>query len=241
VSGAMTPAQTAEQIAATEGRGAYGKGGVNEFTGAADRVGQSSINENNAQAGAAGARAGESRASVEKIRAETSDIKAGAASGKEEMKMRGQAADQVREQIASLVAQGKSLRDPMTGALRPEAEKEFEQLQNRIQDLRTEEGRATKQRQADLDNLNRRAAARDAGLPYARTQADVDALPDGAKYVAANGAVAVKQAAGQVRDNSASSGRAAPAPSKPITQAEYARLPSGSAFTAPDGTRRVKP
>jgi hypothetical protein len=62
VSGAMSTQAGAERIAATEGKGAYGKGGVNEFTGAPDQVGRSAINENNAQAGSASAAAGKYRA-----------------------------------------------------------------------------------------------------------------------------------------------------------------------------------
>jgi hypothetical protein len=54
LAGKLTPAQTAEGVAATKGEGAYGKGNVNTFTGTPDAVGKSVIAENNAQAGSAG-------------------------------------------------------------------------------------------------------------------------------------------------------------------------------------------
>ena len=53
LAGKLTPAQAAEGVAATDGKGAHGKGGVNEFDGTADAVGKSEIGKNNAQAGSA--------------------------------------------------------------------------------------------------------------------------------------------------------------------------------------------
>lgn len=53
-SGKLTPAQTAEGVAASKGEGGFGKGGVNQFSGKADAVGRSTIRENDAQAGSAG-------------------------------------------------------------------------------------------------------------------------------------------------------------------------------------------
>lgn len=54
LSGALTPAQTAEGVAASKGEGGFGKGGVNQFSGKPDAVGASTIRENDAQAGSAG-------------------------------------------------------------------------------------------------------------------------------------------------------------------------------------------
>lgn len=54
LAGKLTPAQTAEGVAATKGEGAFGKGGVNQFSGTPDAVGKSTIAENLAQAGSAG-------------------------------------------------------------------------------------------------------------------------------------------------------------------------------------------
>lgn len=64
----------ASAVAAGKGDGAYGKGGVNEFTGKADQVGVSEINKNNSAAGkdrADGGAASENRLQSEITRAES--------------------------------------------------------------------------------------------------------------------------------------------------------------------------
>ena len=53
LAGKLTPAQAAEGVAATEGKGAYGNARTNEFTGTPTAIGKSEMAENNAQAGSA--------------------------------------------------------------------------------------------------------------------------------------------------------------------------------------------
>lgn len=52
--GRLTPAQTAEGVAASKGEGAFGQGNVNRFSGTPDSIGKSEIAENMAQASSAG-------------------------------------------------------------------------------------------------------------------------------------------------------------------------------------------
>ncbi len=62
-----------------------------------------------------------------------------------------------------------------------------------------------------------------------------------ADFMAKDSMLSAAEAVSKARELISASNAIKQAPDKPITQAEYAKLPSGAVFTAPDGSKRRKP
>lgn len=189
VNGSISEAEGAETIAATKGDGAYGKGGVNQFTGAPDQVGKSQIAENNAQASNATASAGKTRSEMDG----------------------GGLTKQSNEKLTTIVnSMNTTIRSLNEGSRGRTAEEKAEwqrQMDDavKLRDLAQKELRGRLEGKPAEKPTPKPAPAAgkggdngivnpsdSGGMPRPKNEAERAALPKGARYIAPNGKIMIK-------------------------------------------------
>jgi hypothetical protein len=182
----------AQGMAVGDGNGAFGKGQVNQFTGAPDAIGKSAVTENNASAGRASAAAKRDMAEIEKIQA---DIKAGPTE-------KAQSADRLTTIVNSQIGVLKELAENRPGpTAKPEVRAAYDEAVSTAKAVRDKanallnsnlDARGAPPAKPTADASGTVKPAAPSSLPAPATKAERDKLPAGTRYRAPDGTVKIK-------------------------------------------------